>query len=228
MPWTIFDDIAELDPARQKELRQECRRAGLSEAACVGVEEGARLILNFEKNQRSNLLTPAKRQKQFREIADLSKKLHELLDSLPLHYKESLNAQFETELIRLGIRRKSEVRGGIAADSTRWTVQTTHCLFLLTPASEALSQREAARKKKGGRASKTADRFLHLEWIWEAIRKPGATQGRPAPFGRICAAAYLAAELESGYEDDVKAFIAARDDQAVLHARYIAARADPE
>lgn len=195
----LFDIVEPLDKARHDELMNYCAKAGISDCACEGVVQAARLLREFELCEKPNIQTTKEKIDNLIDIADLSKKLQNAiantarLDKIRVH--EYIDNQLDDEIEWPDTVSLDGVMGHISSE-----------LGALALAAINLANMYGPQKKNGGRRSLVDKYYFYLDWIWESVRNEGFVIGRNNSFERLCDAVFLAAGVHAGAAGSVRYF----------------------
>ena len=195
----LFDIIEPLDKARHDALMDYCTKAGISDSACEGVIEAARLLRDFELYEKPNIQTTKEKIDNLNNIADLSKKLQHAiantarLDKVRVH--EYIDDQLGDEIEWPDTFSLDGVMGHISSE-----------LRALALAATDVANTYRSKKKNGGRRSLVNKYYFYLDWIWKSVENEGFVIGRNNSFERLCDAVFLAAGVHAGAAGSVRYF----------------------
>lgn len=195
----LFDSVDPLEQGRHEALKDYCASAGISDSACEGIVEAARLLREFELYKKPHLQTTKEKVNNFENIADLCQKLQyaiaktEKLDKIRVH-----------GLIEDHFGSGIEWPDAVGLDGVMGHIFSE--LRALELAATEVAHLFALQKKSGGRRTILHEYYFYLEWIWESVKNEGFVIGRNNPFERLCDAVFLAAGVPAGAEGAVRFF----------------------
>jgi hypothetical protein len=197
----LFDLIEPLESSRREDLVKFCLNMGLSESACEGIEQSARLLREFELYEKKQTPTSKEQLENLNNIADLSKKLQHAIASTTTIGKIYLHGRMEEKPLNSGMFWPEVVPlSGIPG----YLQIALNCMELA-----ALEGAEyfSSRLQKSGRKSVLGSYFAHIEWVWYSVKSEGIPLGRNGKFEKICNAVFQAAGVPASAEGAVRYFV---------------------
>lgn len=198
---SLFDDLKQLNNGAKNKLLDTCSEMNLSKAAIEGIEQAARLLMDFEQNGKKHLLTSAALTKKLGEISKRSDELRSLIVELSGFDRIQLHEAIVDEAMR-----KNLIRDRIVPLSGGVTTAIAHDLESLAVAAKSLQSKVAPKAKGGGRLKTFPSYFMILEWVWESVADEGFTLGRNGKFEKLCDAVFLAAGVHANAAGAVRKF----------------------
>lgn len=214
MGYNIFEAIAQLSDVKRDALHRACEQDGLSPAAMSGVEEAARLLMDYQQNGRHRVQTRSARERSMSRLAMMAEDLRTELEKLEPHECSNIEDEMRRQLVNLGIRRKHD-----QAPTGVHVMGLKHDLKLFSAGAGEIAKRIPVGNGRG-RADTSAGYYLGVEWLWRAVSDEGVNLAASGKFLRLCNAAFAAAGIPATAVGAVRNFIETRGEQAEFHKAY--------